>query len=309
MAYGEPHSAPERLGGTGPSSGEGLAWRGQAALVLLAVHVVLLLLPPLPPYWKGSVWDYALGYTAVALAVLEVARRPSGPIARWRGLTPARRVVLGYGTAAILLALGWSLLLLAPDLFGRFSREEGLWEPITLFLYLGAAALLLGAARSADDTAGAGPLWLVGTVFALAAAEELDYLGVFGMLLGRVEGEYVGSPHDLLLLLADGTAPPAVTMVVLLPVLGAAVFLRRRGGLRPSAFGALARPRLAVWLPSALALVALAVAEEARFLGVQLATPSPEELIEATGAVLLACFALEVAAESAIGTDRTGTPP
>lgn len=188
MTHGEVHPAPKRRGGTGPSSGEGLTWRGQAALVLLAVHVVLLLLPPLPPYWKGSVWDYALGYAAVVLAVLEVARRPSVPIDRWRELTPARRVVL-------------------------------------------------------------------------------------------------------------------------LPVLGAAVYLWRRGRLRPSAFGALARSRLAVWLPSALALVALAVAEEARFLGVQLATPSPEELIEAAGAVLLACFAREVAADSGHGTDRTGTLP
>lgn len=283
-----------------------LSWRGEAALGLFAVHLVLLFLPPLPPYWKGSVWDYALGYGAVALAAVELSGRSPAVIASWRRLAPTRRLAWGYGSAVVMAALGWMTLSVAPDFFGRFSREEGLWEPITLFLHLGSGVVLLHAARRAADVSvngsRASARWLAGVGYLLWAAEELDYLGVFGMIVGRVEGEYVGAPHDLLRLVVDGVTPTPITAVVFLPLVGAGVFLWRRGHLRLAAFRTLARSRPVRWLLPAAVLVALALAEEAGLLGLRLATPTPEELIETVGAVLLACFALEVAADAESGS-------
>lgn len=280
-----------------------LSWRAKAAMGLFALHAVLLLLPPLPPYWKGSVWDYLLGYGAVALGVLAVAEAAPTLTARWSRLGRPRRAAWSFGAGVALLLAGWTILTVAPETFGRMSREEGLWEPLALFLYLSAAVVLLRTARAVPRAARAAPLGLFGTGFALLAAEELDYLGVFAPFLGRIHGFYVGSPHDLLQLLGEGRVPPLVTVVLAIPLLAAATFAWRRGYLRPSALRPLASPLRAAWIAGAAALLSLAMAEEVWPAGLRLARPSPEELLEGAAAVLLASLAIDLAAEG-----RNGEP-
>lgn len=294
----EPLASAERAG-RGP---ERLTWRGRAALIVLAVHVALLFFPPVPPLRKGSVWSYVLGYSAVMLSVLEVSRASPWIGAWWRRVGTRRHLLYSYGAAATLLAAGSAMLVLTPELFGRFADEEGLWEPLTLFLYVGSAVLLLRAARGTREGEPAAPLWVAGVAYAVIAAEEVDYLGIFGGLIGRVQGVYVGTPHDLISLWAEGISPPAIVALVLLPLLVAAGFLWRRGYLRAEALRPVTRPLPLLWLVSAVALVAVALAEEAHVVNLVVAGSSPEELLEVGAAVLMAALALELA--SAAGPPR-----
>lgn len=55
MDHDGTHRTPYDAGGADEASAGRLSWRGRAALALFALHLVLLFLPPLPPYWKGSV--------------------------------------------------------------------------------------------------------------------------------------------------------------------------------------------------------------------------------------------------------------
>lgn len=293
MGSGEVHSGfGQRRAGRQPARA-GLTWRGRGALALLALHLGLLFLPPLPPVSKGSLWHFLVAAAVVALGALEVARAAPRLAAWWGGLDRDRRLLLSYGAAAGTMAAGLALRLLSPEIFQRFSLEQGLWEPLTLFLYVCAAVLLLRSARAAEPGS-ASHLAVAGTLFALVAAEEVDYLGVFAPLIGRVEGTYVGTPHDLARLWAEGITPPAIAAIVLLPALVASVVLWRRGHLRPARLRPLVRPPIVLRLASGAALVGMAMAEEAGLFGLTLGTPSPEELLECAGALLLAAAALEL---------------
>lgn len=104
------------------SPGRPLTWRGRAAGALLGLHAALLFLPPLPPYWKGSLWSYLLAYSSVLLACLELPRWTPRLARRWRSLAPSRRSLRVYGTAGAFLTAGAILRFLSPDFFARFSR-------------------------------------------------------------------------------------------------------------------------------------------------------------------------------------------
>ena len=119
--------------------GRGLSRWGYTGLALFAVHVVLLFFPPIPPDVKGSLWWYLSAYVAVALLLFETGRQRSMLADGWSSVAAGRRWTLGLGVTIGTLALAVVLRPLAPVLYGRFQLEAGLFEPVTLYCYLGAA--------------------------------------------------------------------------------------------------------------------------------------------------------------------------
>lgn len=276
----------------------GLSWPGLTALGLFAVHVVLLFFPPLPPYLKGSLWSYLLAYSAVLLASVGLARRAPALVVRWERSGDRGRLLGTYGVAAAILGIGWSVQSALPELFGRLSREEGLWEPLSMFIYIGAALALLARARGEgvprrNDSR---HLRLLGGLYALLALEEVDYFGIFGGLIGRIDGVYVGSPHDLVRLWAEGLLPPAWVAAFAGILLAAVLLAWHTGFLQPTRWARMLGPRHLRWLMPGVLLVALALAGEAQMWGLGVEVATLEEVLELAGAVFLGALALEAAA-------------
>lgn len=272
-----------------------LPWLGAAGL-LYAIHLALLFLPPLPPYLKGSLWDYVTGYVAVALGWIALYR--VGPWAgeAWGSRPWGRRITTVTGGAALLLFVGLALRALSPELFVRFSREEGAWEPLGLFLYGGTAILLFGAARDAVTGADRRFLSLFAWGYALVAAEEVDHFGIFGGLIGRIEGVYTGSVHDLVQLGAEGLLSPLVVAFLGAVAVGLGVALVRRGYLQPARLAGLVVSRSGLWLLGGVVFVSVALAGEAGY--IDIGDPSAEELLELAGTLGLAAFGLDVVTRS-----------
>src|SRR5690606_7084028 len=147
-------------------------------------------------------WPYLVAYAAVILAALEVHSQAPTVARVWGGLPSSRRALLGGGLAVGVLTLGLDVRGRAPELFARWSGEEGIWEPLTLAAYLSACLVLFAGARS-RSSAERRQLHLFAIGFLILALEEIDYFGIFGAFLGRVNGIYVGSPHDLIGLAAE----------------------------------------------------------------------------------------------------------
>jgi hypothetical protein len=279
---------------------------GRAPLIVFAVHVTLLFFPPIPPLHKGSMWSYMLGYLTVVLAVR--AASAGGPrmtawwsreaaLVRWRQTMAALGVVAG---------VGWFLRAGLPETFARFSREEGAWEPITLFCYAAAALLLLHRARDVSEPSFGRHLRLVGVGFVFLTLEEIDYLGIFGGAIGRIDGIYVGSLHDLLLLAKAELLPEALAAAGAVAALVGIGYLWRTGYLQPTRLVRVAVSVQGLWLTCAVAFQALAAAEEVGLLGVSFGAPSPEELIEMLGALCMAGFTLEVLRDASGASGASG---
>lgn len=280
--------------GGGPPP-RGLSWRGRAAFAIFGIHAILLFFPPLPPDVKGSLWDYVLAYSAVLLGALELARWAPILAARWSRLSGTGRAGGVYGAAAMLLVLGWGMQDVLPGLFARFSREEGLWEPVNLLVYIGAALVLLASSGEGGRDRRK-HLRLLGILYALLALEEVDYFGIFGGFIGRIDGVYVGFPHDLVRLWAEGLLPPGVAAALAVALLAVAAAAWRAGYFQPDRLVALLRPRTGRWLLPGALLVGFALAGEAHLFGLGLDRPMPEEVLELAGALFLGALALEVAA-------------
>lgn len=267
---------------------------------LFALHVALLLaLPPIPPIHNGfSVPSYLLAYVAVILVVVGIGR--GGPAAveeragrigtaGWRVLALA--VVLAIVAAALLLRE------LAPGTYFRFWREEGVFEPLTFLAYLGGGILLW---RTAGRLAGRGRPWrLAAAGFGLLALEEIDYLGIFGGMIGRIGGEYAGSLHDILRLAVLGLVGGLAWGILAAIALGVGLALWRTGYLDFGWLLGRARRPEALWVLLGAALLGVAAAEEAHLLGWVAAQPTPEEAVELGGGLSLALWAVESAARRA----------
>jgi hypothetical protein len=265
------------------------------AALVFAVHVVLLFLPPIPPFYKGSLWSFALAYGTVALGMWNVRRWGPPLAAWWSALGPRARAARVLASVGIVGAFGGTLRAAAPQVFARFSREEGVWEPLTLLAFLASASLLLlVAARAAEDGAQR-HLRLLGAGFVLLALEEVDYFGLFGGLMGRIEGTYAGALHDVIRLWSKGLLTrPAIAVGVASVAIGSWV-LHRSGYLQPHTLVAMIRSWQGIWLAAGFGLLsASAVQETARVR--PFASPSPEELFELLGAICLVAFAFEACA-------------
>lgn len=282
---------------------------GRWGLALLAAHTAFLFLPPVPPIHNGSsVPGYALSLLVAALLALEVRRRAPAILAWWRARAAAALRAVAAGAIAAILALALALRAALPEPFRRFSREEGLWEPLTLVCYLGAVFLVSRASAGLDPRARR-PWRLLAALYVWLALEEVDYFGMFGGLIGRIEGEYVGSLHDVIRLTALGIMGLAAWAVMIGIVVVVLVLLWRGGYVETSwMIARLADPRI-VWAITGLLLLGAASAEEAHFFGWAFTMPTPEEAIELAGAACLAVYALDVAATAQLSAQPPAAPP
>lgn len=280
---------------------------GRAARVaagLFALHGLLLFFPPIPPDVKGSLWSYLLGYAAVAAGLVAVHGSAGAIASGW-----ARRARAGHragivALAAAVLALGLALAEWTPELSRRFGREEGLWEPVTLFGYWGTGIVLLRRAGAVGE-AGGKHLRLVGGAYVLLGLEEIDYFGIFGGVIGRVGGHYAGSLHDVVDLWANGLLPASFWWISGAGLLVAGGVLGLRGYLQPRRLAATVAHPTAAWAAGAVAVLGFAGAAEAGIFGAEAARTFPEEAVELAGAILLVAFGLEVAARGG-GSDEGG---
>jgi hypothetical protein len=147
----------------------------------------------------------------------------------------------------------------------------------------------------------------VGAGFVFLTLEEVDYLGIFGGAIGRIDGVYVGSLHDLLQLAKAELLPEALAAAGAVAALVGIGYLWRTGYLQPARLVRVATSVQGLWLACAVAFQALAAAEEVGLLGVSFGAPSPEELIEMLGALCMAGFTLEVLRDAS-GASRASSP-
>ncbi len=267
---------------------------------LLAAHIALLALPPIPPDVKGSLWSWITAVGFVLAGVIQVRAWGDAPVAVWRALRPRRRWALGAGGAAALLALGVALQWGAPGLHDRWSRPEGVWEALTVLFWLASALVLVAAGRAASPSTRR-HFHLMAAVFVMFFLEEVDYFGVFGGVIGRINGAYVGAPHDLVNLALQGHLPPAGYAAMTAIALAVLIVLLRQRYLQPRRIlSTLRSPAGPLALAGAVAL-GLAQVEDVGL--VQLGPdPGMEELLEAVAGWFGITFALEVSA-------REGPPP
>jgi hypothetical protein len=262
------------------------------ASIAFAIHLVLLFLPPIPPFHKGSLWSFLLAYGAITLALCDPGRSGTRRRVWWMRRPQRVRTDLALAGIAAVGGLGFALREFAPVVFVRFSREDGVWEPLTLFAFLLSARLLLFAAAGSADAGRQRHLRLLAAGFAVLALEEVDYFGIFGGLLGRIEGIYVGGLHDGIRLYTKGLLP-APAMAIGVGVVGILAWILHRGGyLQPRRLLAMIASRQGIWLGVGFGLLSAAAIQEAAPVR-PFASPSPEELLELLGALALVAFARE----------------
>ncbi|HET6341409.1 MAG TPA: hypothetical protein VFG78_04430 [Gemmatimonadota bacterium] len=267
------------------------------ALVLLVALIALMLGPQIPDRFGGNLWLWAAGYGAVALLLREVWREPGRIRAWWSGMGRGRRSALGAFAVLATLLGTLAMRTWAPGPFGKFSREQGLWEPLCLLLYWGSAIVIYRAIPDGGGRAGRRPWLGVAGVYAFLGFEEIDWFSIFGGLIGRIQGVYAGSLHDVIRLVSEGVLSP-VGLAVVATILGlVAILLWRTGWIDPRLLGRLARSREFGWFVTGFAFLWIAASEEAHLFGWIARPPTPEEAIELVGALCLGLYALELAAE------------
>lgn len=274
-----------------------------------AVHVVLVaLFWPVPPMVGSySAPLYLLGNLSVLAIAAAVWRAGAGAVAPWsRTIGTPRWRLAALAIVIAAMAGGLALRALDRDLYFAFWREEGVFEPLTLLAYAASAALLWKAAEASEARR---PWRLAALLFLFLALEEIDYFGIFGGLIGRIDGAYAGSLHDVIRLAALGLVGPLAWAVIAVLALAAGYLLWRFGWLD---FGWIAR-RLtspeAAWIGLAAVLLAIAGAEDAEMITLVTGKPTAEEAIEMGGGLALAVWAVESAAALLRGRGSGPVPP
>lgn len=243
---------------------------------------------------KGSLWSYLLAAVGVVTGAVAVRPRAARIVQWWRERGSSGRWGLVVASTLGVLGSGVILYTTAPELLVRWADDEGVYQPATMLAYLAAAAILLRVA-GAGSSPRRGNVRIVAGAFLLLFLEEIDWFGVFGGIVGRIEGTYVGSLHDLLGLVISTSVDPGVV----LPFVGVAGILLtaawRRGHLRPRDVTPLFSRSGGTWLVLGGVLIAAAQGLDLGLVGTDGGTSMFEEVLEASGAVLWLAFGLEVA--------------
>ncbi len=268
-----------------------LSWWGRAGFLLLGVHTFILFLPPFGPFLKGPLISYIAAYTTVFLLLVEFSRHGPSRVTAWSRMAPARRRALGLGLVFGTMAFWLALRAVYPDLFASFNAEHGLLEPATLFCYWAAAIVVFGFARRLPRRE-RGHWQFLGSLYALMGLEEIDYFGIFGGFIGRIDGVYAGSLHDLIRLVTEGVLGGLGIAVVAGVFLIVTAALWRAGYVQPRELISLLTSRDILWVVFAAMLYAVAAADDSHLFGWQ-ANPPYEEVLELVAAVCLAVFALQ----------------
>jgi hypothetical protein len=265
-------------------------------LALFGVLAVLLMLPAFQGHPVGGAVLWVLGYATVALLLRQVWLGSAAVDAWWRSVGRRQRWSAMLVIIVATLVIGLLMRETTPELFRRFSRENGLWEPLCLLMYWGGALLVYSHVRDFDPSDRKPWLLLVG-LYALLGFEEIDYFGIFGGLIGRIDGVYTGSLHDLFRLASERALSQTGMMIVAVSMLFVAVVLMRAGYLDLVFVRRLLVQPEAVWLVLGFVILGIAASQEAQFFGWVLERPRPEEVIELAGALCLGVYALELTAE------------
>jgi hypothetical protein len=222
-----------------PARGPLARWLVEARIFLLLLGLVglaavFVLAVPGNPFLdlalhKNRGFGTILSHAAVGLLALGCfleRHRWLEAAARW---SPIRAVLILSLVGASVLAALEVLARMSPAYVRLLLWESGPVEPLTVAWYLISAWI---AAVHAEFLRSRGaeyrPYRLVVVACIMLALEELDYFGIFGNLLGRIEGTYIGAPHDLLKLVP---AHPALGVALAGLGVGGAVVLRRWGFL------------------------------------------------------------------------------
>jgi hypothetical protein len=277
---------------TSPPSASRISWRGRAALAIFSLHVALLFFPPIPPIVSGSLVSYVLSGFVVVFAGMEV-RRMAHPIAGvWGRISQPVRWFIGVAAVAGTLIAALWIRALNPTLFARFSGEEGVWEPLTLASYFCSFLLVWQIADSLQGRSRT-HLRLIAGCYGILTLEEMDYASVFGGLVGRVEGVYVGALHDLINLAVDGHLPPFVIALLAAVAVTILLVLHRVDQLRMSLRTLWSRD--SVWLVLGFGLLFGAAFEDTLRATSFFGTHLPEEAMEMAGGMCIGLFALQIA--------------
>ncbi len=278
-------------------------------MALFSIHVILLLFPPIPPDIKGSLWSWLAGYGSIALLLVELARQRRRLAEGWARLEPGARWLIGLGPSAEVLILALILRWFVTPVYLRFSAEAGVWEPLTLFCYLGSAVILFGVAGGVggDERRHWG---FVAGLYALLGLEEVDYFGIFGGLVGRIDGIYVGSLHDLVMLAAEGALSAGTWALIGVAFVLVIVALTLSGYLQPRALAAMVAARDFLWIALGLGFLLAAAAVEAEIFAWTAGALTLEEVLELAGAIPFFFYALSLSAtiqQASAGLSRAGT--
>ena len=197
----------------------------------------------------------------------------------------------------IVVAVGSAFYVSTYEISLRFSMEWGVWEPLSTFLYLASAILLSHSARVQTDALRRRHLIFMTSLYVFLVLEEVDYLGLFGGFIQRIDGVYVGSVHNIVDLWAHDLLSSTVITILFVLTIAILATLWRLGYLQPGALlQSLRYPRL-LFAIAGFALIVLALSIEAGFMPWLHKMRKAEELIELTGAICIAAIAIDLAAE------------
>lgn len=278
---------------TSPPSVSRISWRGRAALAIFSLHVVLLFFPPIPPIVSGSLVSYVLSGLAVVLAGLEARRMAVSVAGTWGQISTTARWVVGAASVAGTLTLALFIRAWNPDLFARFSGEDGVWEPLTLAFYFCSFFLIWRIARLFQGSTRL-HLRLIAVCYGILTLEEMDYASVFGGIIGRVDGVYVGALHDLINLAADGHVSRVGMLILAAVGVTVLLVLHRFGQVRMSLRTLWSLDSL--WLVLGFGLLVAAAFEDTLRATSVFGRHLPEEAMEMVGGLCIGLFALQIAA-------------
>lgn len=193
----------------------------------------------------------------------------------WRDAVPQLGSARWVAVLAGQVALALVLYLRSPRLLEQLCLENGPFEAGSVLCYGLLAVSCWSRARVVA---------LLGTFLLL---EEVDYLGVFGMFLGRTEGVYTGAPHDLIALARLRPFLALIWGLAILLLIASVVTLFRKRLLGSVPRLPPLNSALIVWAALGLGLLLLGSLLELWDTWGAAGTQFPEEFVEFLGAQCL----------------------